>query len=104
MSKHPRYNHETDKDDWIAYVNSKAGTKRCNGKMLDVEIVKRKNMYHFHEKDEEYLKIIMQFPSDVTTYRDYLHTVILSLSIVMNSMVQMMLSLKTIVLFKKQNS
>ena len=79
MSKHPRYNYETDKDDWIAYVNNKAGTKRCNGKMLDVEIVKRKNMYHFHEKDEEYLKIIMQFPSDVTTYRDYLHTVILSI-------------------------
>ena len=48
--------------------------------MLDVEVVKRKNMYHFHEKDEEYLKIIMQFPSDVTTYRDYLHTVILTLS------------------------
>lgn len=43
--------------------------------MLDVEVVKRKNMYSFHENDEEYLKIIMQFPADVTTYRDYLHIV-----------------------------
>lgn len=59
----------------MAYVNNKLAVKRCSGKMLDVEVVKRKNMYHFHENDEEYLKIIMQFPSDVTTYRDYLHTV-----------------------------
>lgn len=51
------------------------GYKRCNGRMLDVEVVKRKNMYSFHENDEEYLKIIMQFPADVTTYRDYLHIV-----------------------------
>lgn len=43
--------------------------------MMDVEVVKRKNMYSFHENDEEYLKIIMQFPADVTTYRDYLHVV-----------------------------
>ena len=80
ISKHPNFDIETDKEDWIAYVSSKLSeeTKKPRGKIVDVEIEKRRSIYFYHE-DEEYMKVTMQFPGDVPTCRSLLSVHIIGL-------------------------
>ena len=81
ISKHPNFNIETDKEDWIAYVSSKLSeeSKKPRGKIVDVEVAKRRSIYFFHEDEEEYMKVTMQFPGDVPTCRSLLSVHILGL-------------------------
>lgn len=75
ISKHPHYNHAKDKEDFMCYLTNRMKERKCSGRVMDIEIVKRKNIYLYHENDEEFMKITLQFPVDVPPCRDILHTV-----------------------------
>ena len=59
----------------MCYLTSRMKERKCSGKVMDIEIVERKNLYYFHEENEEFMKITLQFPMDVPACRDLLHTV-----------------------------
>ena len=48
---------------------------KCRGRAVDVSIEKKRSIYYFHEDEEEFMKITLQFPADVTACRKLLSTV-----------------------------
>lgn len=62
----------------MCYLTNRMKERKCAGRVLDIEMVKRKNIYLYHENDEEFMKITLQFPVDVPPCRDILHLVLLS--------------------------
>lgn len=70
ITKHPLYE-ESDREDLVAYMTEKLqNAGKVKGKVLDVELCKHKSIYFYQEHDQTYMKVIMQFPNDVTLARE----------------------------------
>ena len=74
ISKHPNFDITTDKEDWLAFISARlqAENRKTRGRVLDVSLEKRRSIYYYHEDEEEYMKLTLQFPADVTSCRTLL--------------------------------
>ena len=74
ISKHPNFDITTDKEDWLACISARlqAENRKTRGRVLDVSLEKRRSIYYYHEDEEEYMKLTLQFPADVTSCRTLL--------------------------------
>ena len=64
ISKHPNFDITTDKEDWLACISARlqAENRKTRGRVLDVSLEKRRSIYYYHEDEEEYMKLTLQFP------------------------------------------
>lgn len=70
ITKHPLYE-ESDREDMVAYMTEKLqNSGKVKGKVLDIQLCKHKSIYFYQEHDQTYMKVIMQFPNDVTLARE----------------------------------
>ena len=74
ISKHPNFDITTDKEDWLACISARlqVENRKTRGRVLDVSLEKRRSIYYYHEDEEEYMKLTLQFPADVTSCRTLL--------------------------------
>ena len=75
ISKHPLYE-ESDREDWVEYMSDRLRSSgKAKGRILDVEIVERRSIYYYQEKNEPFMKVTLQFPGDVVLCREILRVV-----------------------------
>lgn len=70
ITKHPLYE-ESDREDWVACMSERLqNSGKVKGKILDVELCEHKSIYFYQEHPQPFMKVIMQFPNDVTLCRE----------------------------------